>query len=453
MKLLFWKKSGKEEKTTQENEQAKDQESEQVKEKKHLNISDLFYNNHFVMVFSLVAALILWFIMSLTNTTERPREVGDVPISVELSTAAQEQNLKIFEQSADTATVSVSGNSVIVNRLQGSDMKATATLSSATLSSTGMTEYTLTLTPEKVTNELSDYTLTSVNPREVTVWVDQYQEKVFTIESDLQYGRDDKYYYNTPTLSSDSVTISGPASSVKKVDKVVASYSTEEVLTSTRVFQCTLTAYDANGEVIDDKYLEFSTQTVDVTVSVFPRQEVKLVPSGINMPKNFSDSRMTVNPETIVIAGPEDALKNMTSITLDPVDFSTVNLSNTKIPITLSLPTGFKNISNSWNVEVNINLDGYDEKDVQLLAKNITIKNPGADQTAKVQTDLLTIHAVGPEAQINALSSDDVYGTIDMTGQTDASGIVELPVTVGFTDASGCWAYGKYTVNVSVSKK
>lgn len=146
-------------------------------------------------------------------------------------------------------------------------------------------------------------------------------------------------------------------------------------------------------------------------------------------------------------------LKNMTSITLDPVDFSAVNLANTKFPITLSLPTGFKNISNSWNVEVDIDLDGYEEKDVQLLSKNITIKNPGADQTAKVQTDLLTIHAVGPEAQISALSSDDVYGTIDMTGQSDVSGIVELPVTVGFTDANGCWAYGKYTVSVSVSKK
>ena len=88
MKLLFWKKSGKKE------EQAKESVHEQGKEKKRLNISDLFYNNQFVMVFSLIAALILWFIMSLTNTTERPREVGDVPISVELSTAAQEENLK-----------------------------------------------------------------------------------------------------------------------------------------------------------------------------------------------------------------------------------------------------------------------------------------------------------------------------------------------------------------------
>ena len=47
--------------------------------KSKLKISGLFYNNKFVMIFSVVAALVLWFIMSLTNTTERPWEVNDVP--------------------------------------------------------------------------------------------------------------------------------------------------------------------------------------------------------------------------------------------------------------------------------------------------------------------------------------------------------------------------------------
>ena len=99
------------------------------------------------MIFSVVAALVLWFIMSLTNTTERPWEVNDVPIDVVLSSSAQEQNLKVFDQSANTATVSVSGNSVIVSRLQPTDLKAEARLDTAKLSSTGLTEYTLSLFP------------------------------------------------------------------------------------------------------------------------------------------------------------------------------------------------------------------------------------------------------------------------------------------------------------------
>lgn len=420
--------------------------------KSKLKISGLFYNNKFVMIFSVVAALVLWFIMSMTNTTERPWEVNDVPIDVVLSSSAQEQNLKVFDQSANTATVSVSGNSVIVSRLQPTDLKAEARLDTAKLSSTGLTEYTLSLTPAKVSNELSDYTLVSVNPREVTVWVDAYQETSYPIEDGISYGHDDKYFYNTPTLSAESVTISGPKSSVSKIERVVAEYSTEDVLTSTQMFSCPLVAYDKNGEKVDDKYLEFSTKQVDATVVVSPRSEVKLIPSGINMPASFSNTRFSVDPETIMIAAPEDALKNLEGITLDPVDFSEVNLSNTKFSVKVSLPQGFKNISNTFLADVDIDLTDYEQKSLEIPAGNITVKNAASTQSVKVTSDQLQVLAVGPETQISKLASSDVYATLDMSGQEKASGTVELPVTITFKNASGCWAYGKYTVNATVTK-
>ena len=40
--------------------------------------------------------------------------------------------------------------------------------------------------------------------------VDAYQETSYPIEDGISYGHDDKYFYNTPTLSAESVTISGP---------------------------------------------------------------------------------------------------------------------------------------------------------------------------------------------------------------------------------------------------
>lgn len=442
----FWKKK----------KQPSDEKGEtSEKKKKRLKISELFYNNHFVMVFSVVCALILWFIMAATNTTERPWEITNVPVEVELSASAQEENLKVFDQSVTEATVSVTGNSIIVNRLTSADIKAVASLSPSGIStlSKGMMEYTLPLTPEKVTNQLSDYQLVSVYPKEVTVLVDKYKETSFDIESNIKYGFNDQYFYNTPTLSTDSVTISGPASSVSKVSRVVAEYSTDEVLTSTKVFQCKLVAYDENGAKVEDQYLEYSVKEVDATVSVFPRQTIELVPSAVNAPSVFAQSRMSVTPETIVVAGPEDALKNLSDITLDPVDFSAVNLSNTTFTKTVTLPAGFKNISNTWDVEVKVDLKDYSEKKLELMSKNITVKNQSDTQKVKVLTDSIQIDAVGPEAQVSQLTSDDVYAMLDMAGQTDVSGTVKMPIRVAFTDATGCWVYGKYTVSVLVEKK
>lgn len=423
--------------------------------KKMPKISELFYNNHFVMGFSVLCALIIWFIMGFTNTTERPREINDVPVEIELSTAAQEENLKVFQQSETTATVSVSGSSVVVNRLQPDDIKAYAKFSPSSASTIGgkLTEYTLPLEAKKVTNELADYQLVSVYPTEVTVLIDRYQEKILDVESDISYGFNDQYFYNTPTLSEDSVTISGPESSVSKVTRVVAEYKTDEVLTSTKVFECKLIPYDENGKVVEDQYLEFSTEKIDATVSVFPRKEVTLTPSAINMPKSFSRSRIQADPSKIVIAGPEDALKNLTSITLDPIDFSNVNLDTTELTTSVTLPAGFRNISNTWNVSVSLDLSDYSQRQLELTSGNITVKNASDTQDVSVLTDSMHVQAIGPENQILSLASDDVYATIDMTGQTDVYGTVELPVTVGFTDAEGCWAYGKYTATVTIQKK
>ena len=87
------------------------------------------------------------------------------------------------------------------------------------------------------------------------------------------------------------------------------------------------------------------------------------------------------------------------------------------------------------------------------MSKNITVKNQSDTQKVKVLTDSIQIDSVGPEAQVSQLTSDDVYAMLDMAGQTDVSGTVKMPIRVAFTDATGCWVYGKYTVSVLVEKK
>ena len=54
---------------------------------------------------------------------------------------------------------------------------------------------------------------------------------------------------------------------------------------------------------------------------------------------------------------------------------------------------------------------------------------------------------------MEALTAANVYARLDMSGQANLTGAAELPVTISFTNASGCWAYGKYTVSVQVEKQ
>ena len=171
------------------------------------------------------------------------------------------------------------------------------------------------------------------------------------------------------------------------------------------------------------------------------------------MPESFPVSRMSVDPASIVIAGPEDALQNLDAIALEPVDFSEVDLDHTTFTRSISLPAGFKNINNAWEAEVTVNLEGYSQKSLTINKQNIVVQNAAAGQSVDVLTENLEIQVVGPQSQVEALTAANVYARLDMSGQANLTGAAELPVTISFTNASGCWAYGKYTVSVQVEKQ
>ena len=114
--------------------------------KRTFSIGKLFQSNRFVLVFSVFAAIVLWFIMAFNNTENRARVIYDIPIDTTLSDEAVAQDLRVFEVSDKTARVSVTGNSFVVNQLSSGDIKVSASLTS---NITRAGTYTLNLTATK----------------------------------------------------------------------------------------------------------------------------------------------------------------------------------------------------------------------------------------------------------------------------------------------------------------
>ena len=84
--------------------------------------------------------------MAFNNTENRARVIYDIPIDTTLSDEAVAQDLRVFEVSDETARVSVTGNSFVVNQLSSGDIKVSASLTS---NITRQGTYTLNLTATK----------------------------------------------------------------------------------------------------------------------------------------------------------------------------------------------------------------------------------------------------------------------------------------------------------------
>jgi YbbR domain-containing protein len=419
------------------------------KKVKKFDFSALFYNDRFVLVFSIFAAVILWFVMATVNTQERPRVIYDVPVVIKLSDASQEQGLKVFDQSVEKAKVSIRGNSIVVNKIKPSDLQVVAQLAP---SITQPNNYTLSLTAQKM-GQLADYEIVSVEPSSLIVNVDVYKEVTFKIEDEIKYKADPDYFVSAPTFSTDSVVISGPESQIAKISRVCAEYDVKGELKETKNFTTNLVVYDAYGEKLNTDKIKMSVNKVDVSILVLGRKVVNLKPSFSGKPLGLSMSsiKQTVEPGSIEIAGPEDALANVKELSLEAIDFTKLTPSRSSVDVNITLPPGCKNLSNVYTAKVTLDLKGFATR--TLSVTEFRVKNLAASKSAEVYTKSLDMVVVGPEKQIAGLAPGDVYAQIDMAGKESFTGHSEFPVTLVAKNNSSVWAYGEYKANVGVSEK
>lgn len=418
---------------------------------KKFSIGSLFYNNKFVMFFSVLAAIGLWIFMALTNTEEFPRQIQGVPITIRLSDAAQADGLKVFSPVNQTATVSIKGNSLIVKQIQPSDLEVVAQLAS-TITSPG--NYTFNLSVNKK-GTLSNFDVVSISPNQANISVDRYAEKTFPIENDMKYKSDYKsdpsFFVSAPTFSVDTVTVSGPEKEVSRVNKVSVQYEINDTLRESKSFTTDLILTDANGNKVASDKIKMSQEKVDVTIPVLSRIVLPLSVDFTNKPTGLalSPGQITISPQSIEVAGPKDVLSNLTEISLAPIDFSGISPTTSSFDVNVSLPASCKNLSNVPVAKVTLDLGSMATR--KMVVSNFAIKNLAADKTASVYTKSLTVTVVGPESEISKLTENSLSAQIDMAGKENFTGHTEMPVSISVGNATSSWVYGSYMANISVS--
>lgn len=415
-------------------------------------IGSLFYNDKFVLLFSIFASIVLWIVLASTNTEEHPRSIVNVPIKVTLSDAAQQDGLKVFSPVNSTATVSIKGNSMIVNQISASDLELTALASTITAPGT----YTIPL-QVRATGTLSDFMVDSISPPQVIISVDRYKEKTFQIDTDIKYKSDytsdPSYFVGAATLSSDSVTITGPEKDISQINRVAIQYEVSDTLRESKSFTSDLILYDVNGNKLSVGKMKLSVEKVDVTIPVLPRKVLPLSISFINKPDalQLSPDQVTVEPQSIEVAGPKESIDSLNEISLAPIDFATISPTKNTFNVNVTLPTGCRNLSSIPVAKVTLHVEGLATR--SLVVTNFSVKNLASDKTANIYTNNLPVTVVGPEAEISKLTSSNLSAQIDMAGKENFTGHTEMPATISISGASSSWVYGSYMANLNVSAK
>lgn len=410
-------------------------------------LSRVFSNKLFLIILSFAISLSIWISINMGDYAETSYTVSNIPITIKLPDTAQEQGLKVFNNDELKGTVTVTGNRSVIGTLSSEDIEI---IPEQTDNLTSAGSYTLSLVARKKSSSLN-YTIESVSPSTVYIKLDKNRKITEKIEQNISYTIP-KGYYGTVLLGEDTVTISGPETEIKKIDKVVISGNIKEELTSSDTNEYDIKLLDSFGEEItNNDTLSISPSKVKATVSVLAMKKVNVElsttggPSGIDL-SNYCK----IEPSTISVGADSNEIKNITRINIEPIDFSSLKNRSYNISKNLDIPSKCVDINSVKSVNVKLDLTPMIKKTITLT--DFKTKGLNEKYTANVTTQSVEVTVYGIKNYLKNISEDNIDAVLDFSNTEVSAGSRTVPLRLTLNDIDGCWIYGSYEVVAEISE-
>lgn len=416
-----------------------------------ITLHGLFMNNKVVLVFSILIAIVIWGAASMTVAPEDTRVIENVKVTIDEN---EESGYKIFGYEDTYVDVTVKGRRYLISSgaLSAEDISVVA--KGKYVDYSGKQTLNLTATVKNG----NDVKITDISETSITVYYDAPKTATFPVEvkliSDSQIVPDG-YTSLDPITSLSNVTVSGPATEINKIKKVIAEVELNYSLTETTALEAELKAVTENET--QAKYVTIEDDVSDFTVTI-PVSKIVELPVSVrylNMPEYYEDNMPEVNfyPKTVKVAAAQSVLDEMESLIIGTVDFNTLTNANNKFTFSLGEIEEVKIVDDTTEVNVTVNCYPMSKKSFDVQAANVTFLNLADGYTATLSDKSISkIQLVGPSASLEKLDEEaQLFAKIDLSEATP--GTRSYKAVIYIKDDTRCWIYGEYTARVRVSQK
>lgn len=428
------------------------------------------YDKRVLMVLSVICSVVLWFFITANVSPVETKTINSVPITIDTE-AVSKLGLEVIEiigpnELTDRQIdVKLSGRRYALSQITAEDITVVAQVSGVT--SRGAYPLSLSITCD---SGLNDVAVTAENNQYITVRFDTVKEVAFTIEQVNPIGAkatevEKNITLDEPYSNITALTIRGPSAQVDSIVSVAVVADVNEVLSETKEYDGRLVLYDANGSEISManltavEYPNVALSELPVKITVPIRKTSKLT-LAVNYKskragENFDYSKLkcTLSPSVLTVKGEPseiDAAFESDKLIIGEIDLAALSTKNKTFTFTPSFATGIEVLGEVSEVTASFKLSGYKEKTItaQQGVSSFTVAGD-SDKKVTFETNEIEVVIVGPSAQVNKLSAEDLIIEADISGK-DVSGACSVAVNVYVKDNSYCWAYGTYKADVVI---
>ena len=418
----------------------------------------MFNNRMATMIFSVVIAVILWFVISITIYPTTPVTLNNVPLTVDLTgTAAAADGYSMISCDVEEVSVRIEGNRSQVGTLTSENLMAYAVIPNITTAGTKNLEI-------KVKSlDGTEFTVKSITPSSVNVKVDKIKTVTLDVLPDLKNVEstsgsiiNDEAVVVTPA----TVDVTGPAQLVGQIKNAsVKIDDMTQIGATTKLVSDHLVFCDSNGNEIlvnNESSLQYELTQYTVDIPVQYTKEMDIIYQLRGVPSTFDEKflrdRLTLSAEKVTLAAPDQSLSNTEEFTLDTIPLSDITLDFSK-NYTLEVPEGYDNLSSINTVNLALDSKGLSQKD--FVVSEINIINAPSSHMYTAITGQLIVTIVGRTESIEELDPRLISVTVDllsMQQSDDESTSFSCVPTISVDQYDDVWAAGDYKVIVTATK-
>ena len=435
------------------------------------SIEGLFYNNKFLMIFSVVVAILLWTTVKINYSDDTTRTVSDLKISLS-NTVSQAEDIEVFFGSEDLlADVEVSGKAYNINQKALTKDDIIVEAIGSYVDTAGYKVLTLTAKLADTANA-TDVNITKITPSTITVYFDRKTTGTFNVEAKLENDMDtlvsDEFTVGQPVPSMSTVEVTGPATILNKLSKVYFNAQIDEdklPLTATKEVAAEISyQLDRMG---DSKYLTCSSindesNPATVTIPLYVSKEVNTSAKFINQPAIYSEKlpEFRVNPSKVnVLYNTKD--EEIKTLYVGTIDFSNVSDKVNYFEFPVDEKLGVNIVDKTiGKFTVSLDMSAMSSVTMEKTPSKIVLLNQDENYNYIINyesSELNAITVIGPAESLSKITNEDIQIEINVSSlsltRTDEQPVEVSNISIASDKVNDCWIYGKYKAYISVEPK
>lgn len=384
-------------------------------------------NNLGLKLSSVVFAIIIWFMVVISNNPKETRTFSNIPV-VLTNVDLLDKEDKVYEvlDNTDRVRVTVEVPRSDLDKLRSSDIVAEADMSKLTAVNTIAINYSVANEAVTVTNITGNRDVVRLNVEDrISKWVGIR----YKIAGEVAEG----YMVSEVNLDLNSIQVTGPKSDIDKIQYAMVDFDVTGA-SSQLTANVEPRFYDADENLLDLSNVTRNSDHVMMTVRILATKEVPVEVNSTGIPAEgyLATGVIECDPPTIKIAAFPSILGNVSKITIseDQVDLTDAEENVIRnINIWSFLPVGVQ-LADSRVDKVNIiaYVEPEAERRLTIPGENIAILNwpEGFQARLNEEGDPCQITIYGLNAVISQVQPNTIYGTIDLEEWLEEEGITDV---------------------------